>query len=49
MVSPSPLVRLNRWLEVPLDAEDALKAIEKAEREGTISLAELLEGLKSER
>ena len=40
-VVPIADVRLLERLEDLIDAEDALKAIEEAERDGTISLAEL--------
>ena len=38
-------IRLLERLEELLDAHDALTALEEAEREGTISLAELRSGL----
>lgn len=42
-------VRLLERLEDLADAEDALKAIAEAEREGTVSLAELVRELKRQR
>jgi prevent-host-death family protein len=45
-VVPIEDARLLDRLEDLIDAEDALKAIEEAERDGTIGLAELREKLR---
>ncbi len=48
-VVPIEDARLLERLEDLIDAEDALKAIEEAEREGTIGLDELREKLQRQR
>ena len=48
-VVPIEDARLLERLEDLIDAEDALKAIEEAEREGTIGLDELREKLRRRR
>jgi antitoxin (DNA-binding transcriptional repressor) of toxin-antitoxin stability system len=48
-VVPIEDARLLERLEDLIDGEDALKAIEEAEREGTIGLDELREKLRRQR
>jgi prevent-host-death family protein len=49
VVVPIEDARLLERLEDLIDAEDVLKAVEEAEREGTISLDELREKLSRQR